>query len=121
MGTILVKAAHPRAIFTQSVIGDGGEVLQEMVFAPTDASGRQVPQPMEITDTAEARRALNEFYPAVPGQADRGRARIVECSRDEEKAFYAARETVVTPSEPESSTPDETAKTTPTARTTKGN
>ena len=46
---------------------------------------------MEITNTADARRALNEHYPLIPGQTERILARIVACTREEEDAFYAAR------------------------------
>lgn len=80
MAKLWVKAAHPNATFYQEVLdttGEKAELVVEHVFAPT-VNGKQVPSPVEVTDTPAVQRALLERLPGTDNPA-----RIVRCEDDE--------------------------------------
>ena len=96
-GKIWVKAAHPRASFYQEVLEnseDGGpaELKIEHVHAPTvlrdghPDHSKQIPVPMQVTDTAAVRVAMLEKLPGT----DRP-ARIVACEPEEVAAHLKSK------------------------------
>src|SRR5579872_400979 len=86
---IWVKAAHGTAQFYQEVlepVEDGpSEWVSEHVYAETNASGKQVPHPVQVTDTPAVRKALSEMKLGT----DDVPARIVLVEDDEVKEYLA--------------------------------